>query len=82
MIRRKQMPQLRNANTRGHALNRSSGFVLCLLALVGVLFLASCSKSASGNSVQLKSPATGDKEMPLKSGYAFAVTKTFTNTAG
>ena len=76
------MPQLKNANTRGPALNRSIGFLLCVFTLAGALVLAGCSKSAGSNSMQLKSPATGDKEMPLKSGYAFAVTKTFTNTAG
>jgi len=30
----------------------------------------------------VKSPATGEKELPPKSGYAFAVTKTFTDAAG
>src|SRR4030081_1311867 len=44
--------------------------------------LAACGKGAGGNSRQLKAPVTGDKVMPVKSGYAFAVTKTFTDTSG
>ncbi len=31
--------------------------------------------------MKLKSPGTGDKEIPVKSGYAFDVTKTFTDTS-
>jgi hypothetical protein len=54
-------------------------FVSCLLALA--LFLGGCGKGAGGGSMQLKSPATGDKDMPVKSGYAFAVNKTFTDTS-
>jgi hypothetical protein len=55
-------------------------FASCLIALA--LFIGGCSKGAGGSSMQLKSPATGDKDMPVKSGYAFAVTKTFTDTTG
>ena len=54
-------------------------FASCLIALA--LFVGGCGKGAGGGSMQLKSPATGDKDMPVKSGYAFAVTKTFTDTA-
>jgi hypothetical protein len=53
-------------------------FALCLIALA--LFFGGCSKGAGGGgSMQLKSPATGDKDMPVKSGYASPVTKTFTD---
>jgi hypothetical protein len=46
------------------------------------LVLGGCSKTGGGaNSIKVKSPATGDKDMPVKSGYAFAVTKTFTDTS-
>ena len=55
-------------------------FASCLIVLA--LFVVGCSKGAGGSSMQLKSPATGDKDMPVKSGYAFAVTKTFTDTTG
>jgi len=54
-------------------------FASCLIALA--LFVGGCSKGAGSNSMQLKSPATGDKDMPVKSGYAFAVTKTFTDAS-
>jgi hypothetical protein len=54
-------------------------FVTCLIAVA--LFAGGCGKSAGGN-LQVKSPATGDKDMSLKSGYAFAVTKSFTDTSG
>jgi hypothetical protein len=53
-------------------------FTFCLIALA--LFLGGCGKGGGG-SMQLKSPATGDKDMPVKSGYAFAVNKTFTDTS-
>ncbi len=55
-------------------------FASCVIALA--LFVGGCGKGAGGSSMQLKSPATGDKDMPVKSGYAFAVTKTFTDTTG
>lgn len=61
-------------------IHRRVSFALFLIALA--LFVGGCSKGAGGSgSMQLKSPATGDKEMPVKSGYAFAVTKSFTDTS-
>jgi len=62
-------------------LPRRITFPLFLTALVCALFLASCSKDAGGNSLHVKSPATGEKDVPVKSAYAFAVTKTFTDTS-
>lgn len=56
-------------------------FTLCLTALACALFMSGCSKGAGGNSLHVKSPATGEKDMPLKSSYAFAVIKTFTDTS-
>jgi hypothetical protein len=53
-------------------------FALCLVALA--LFVAGCSKGG-GNSLHVKSPATGEKDLPVKSAYAFAVTKSFTDTS-
>ena len=50
---------------------------ISLLALFVVL--TGCSKSAGGNSMNLKWPGMNQKEMPVKSSYAFAVTKTFTD---
>lgn len=56
-------------------------FAFSLIALAAALFLAGCGKGAGGNSVHIKSPATGEKDVPVKSAYAFAVTKTFTDTS-
>jgi len=52
----------------------------CLIALA--LFLYGCGKGAGGGGMQLKSAATGDKDMAAKSGFAFGVTKSFSDTAG
>ena len=51
---------------------------LGLVTLLTALFLAACSKSG-GNDLHLKSPAAGDKDVPVKSSYTFAVTKSFTD---
>ena len=60
---------------------RRISFAFCLFALAGLLFIAGCGKGAGGNSIHVKSPATGEKELTAKSGYSFAVTKTFTDTS-
>ncbi len=69
------MPQTRRAK---RTFPRRVIFTSCLIALV--LCVGACGKAGGGN-MQLKSAATGDKDMPVKSGYAFSVTKTFTDTA-
>ena len=56
-------------------------FTLCVIALAGALFLVGCGNGAGGDSLHVKSPATGEKDLPLKSAHAFAVTKTFTDTS-
>lgn len=53
--------------------------VAALSFLVAVLTLAGCSKGAGANSMKLKFPGVDQKEMPVTSSYAFAVTKTFTD---
>jgi hypothetical protein len=40
---------------------------------------AGCGKGAGGSSMKLKWPGVNEKEMPVKSSYAFGVTKTFTD---
>jgi len=52
-------------------------FFVLIVALCA-LTLAGCSKSG-GNSLHVKSPAAGDKDLGIKSGYAYAVTKSFTD---
>jgi len=63
-------------------LPRCITFALCLIVLAFALFVGGCSKGAGGNTLHVKSPATGEKDLPVKSAYAFAVTKTFTDTSG
>jgi hypothetical protein len=61
--------------------SRRITFAFCLIALAAALFLAGCGKGAGSNSLHVKSPATGEKDLAAKSGYSFAVTKTFTDTS-
>jgi hypothetical protein len=63
------------------AFNRPFIFALVALALACALFLTGCGKGAGGSGLHVKSPATGEKDVPVKSAYAFAVTKTFTDTS-
>jgi hypothetical protein len=46
------------------------------------LLLQSCGQATSSNVVHVKSSATGEKDLAIKSGYAFAITKTFTDLNG
>jgi hypothetical protein len=61
--------------------NRRISFTLCLVALASALLLSACGKGAGSNSLHVKSPATGEKDVPIKSSYAYAVTKSFTDTS-
>jgi hypothetical protein len=57
---------------------RRWNFPAAISFLLFVLALSGCAKGGGAGSMQLKWP--GDqKEMPVKSSYAFAVTKTFTD---
>src|SRR5213075_1068844 len=61
----------------------SSRVVYALLLIIALsLLLAGCSKGAGGNSIHVKSAATSEKDFPVKTSYAFAVTKTFTDING
>jgi hypothetical protein len=82
------MPQNRNADhLKSFAfISRSTerrpiALTLMLVALAGLLFLSGCGNGAGGSGLQVKSPATGEKDLAAKSSYAFAVTKSFTDTA-
>lgn len=57
----------------------SIGFACCLIAIGSALLFAGCGKSAGANSIHVKSTATGEKDLAIKSSYAYAVTKTFTD---
>jgi len=53
--------------------------VLFLFSIALSLIFAGCGKIAGGNSLHIKSAATGEKDFALRANYAFAVTKTFTD---
>jgi hypothetical protein len=59
-------------------INRRFTLGLALIVLASTLFVSACSKSG-GSGLHVKSPATGEKDIAVKSSYAFAVTKTFTD---
>lgn len=60
-------------------LHRSPRYVILIfLSFVCAFSLAGCSKGG-GNSLQVKSPVAGEKDLAVKSGYAFPVTKSFTD---
>jgi hypothetical protein len=53
--------------------------VLFLLTIALSLVFSGCGKGAGGNSLHIKSAATGEQDFAVKPSYAFAVTKTFTD---
>ena len=65
-------------------LNRHQLFVFSIIAiaLISALSIFGCGKADGGNSIHVKSATTGDKDLPVKSSCAFAVTKTFTDVSG
>lgn len=62
-------------------LSRSHRYFSLVLAAVmaAALLLSGCSKGSGGNSLHVKSAASGEKDLAVKSGYAFPVTKSFTD---
>jgi len=69
------MPRTKNPEKTS---NRRIALTLCLVALLSASLLSGC-KSAGSNSLHVKSPATGEKDVAVKSSHSFAVTKTFTD---
>lgn len=63
------------------ALNLSRRLVtsLSIAMLAGVVLTSGCSKGSGGNNLHVKSAASGDQDLDVKSSYAFAVTKSFTD---
>jgi hypothetical protein len=62
-----------------HPSRRSFISILVAVSIVCAVLLAACSKGSGGNSLHVKSPAVGEKDPVVKSGYAYAVTKSFTD---
>jgi hypothetical protein len=52
---------------------------IAAIALISALLIFGCGKMSGGNSIHVKSATTTDKDLPVKSSYAFAVAKTFTD---
>jgi hypothetical protein len=65
-----------------HPLRRLPIIFLFATAALTAVGLAGCGKTVSSNAVHVKSTLTGEKDLSIKSGYAFAVTKTFTDVNG
>ena len=69
--------------TRQH-INRRQFFLFSIatIAVISTLSIFGCGKMTGSNALHVKSATTGDKDLAIKSGYAFAVTKTFTDVNG
>src|SRR2546423_12855358 len=57
-------------------------YSIIAIALVSTLSTFGCGKMSGGSSLHVKSATTGEKDLVAKSGYAFAVTKSFTDING
>lgn len=62
------------------AFKRPFTIALLVLALGCALLVTGCGKGGGGG-LHVKSAATGEKDVPAKSSYSYAVTKTFTDTS-
>ncbi len=60
----------------------SQTFTLASALVILALLLSACGKSAGGNAVHVKSNVTSEKDLAIKSAYAFPVTKSFTDING
>ena len=61
---------------------RRCSFVILCIAVACTIITAACSKTGGPSALHVKSSATGEKDLAVKSAYAFAVTKTFTDVNG
>ncbi len=61
--------------------NSSHRFTFALILIAASLCLSACGKSGSAG-LHIKSTATGEKDVAVKSSYSFPVTKTFTDASG
>jgi hypothetical protein len=62
-------------------LTKKLSITLLIIATAVLPFIVSCGNSGSSG-VHVKSSATGEKDFAPKSGYAFGVTKSFTDISG
>ena len=61
-----------------HASRRFFISISILVAIIAAFSLSACSKGG-GSGLHVKSPVAGEKDLAVKSGYAFPVTKSFTD---
>src|SRR5689334_5137103 len=66
----------------GNQPNLSIRLTLVTVLLTFAVLLSGCGKSAGDNAIHVKSATTGEKDLAIKTGYAFPVTKTFTDVNG
>jgi hypothetical protein len=57
-------------------------FTIIAIAMLTALAMSGCGKGGGGNGIHVKSATTGEKDLAIKSGYAFPVTKSFTDVNG
>ncbi len=57
-------------------------FTMAVIAMAAALAMSGCGSGGGSQSLHVKSATTGDKDLTAKSGYAYAVTKTFTDING
>ncbi len=74
------MPRYNDRTRQQVSQRRLSILSIAAIALISTLSIFGCGKMGGGaNSIHVKSASTGEKDLPVKSSYAFAVTKTFTD---
>jgi hypothetical protein len=61
---------------------RRYSFVFALTSVAIALAVSGCSQSSGGNNLHVKSAAAGEKDVAIKSSYAYGVVKTFTDVNG
>lgn len=76
---RAMRPTQRPAVSPHHSLRNSFASIAAISLLALALLPAGCSKGDGGNTMKLKWPGVDNKALPVKSSYAFGVTKTFTD---
>ena len=73
------MPRYNHRTRQQSNRRRLAIYSIAAIALISALSSFGCGKAGGGNSIHVKSATTGNKDLPVKSSYAFAVTKTFTD---
>lgn len=78
MLSQKRNLTIRTATNERRATEFLSG-TTATIRLFALVFLATGCGKSGGNSMTLKWPGMDKKDLPVKSSYGFAVSKTFTD---